>query len=78
MAMDENSRKQAAASLLEEMTVIAHRMRELIIAMPPHDLLGYIFASDFHQHHVARLTLNQCRNLVVEAAYDRIGHPPSN
>ena len=44
MAMDENSRKQAAASLLEEMTVIAHRMRELIIAMPPHDLLGYIFA----------------------------------
>lgn len=42
--MDEKIRKEAAASLLNEMAVTAARMRELIVAMPPHDLLGYIYA----------------------------------
>ncbi len=42
--MDEKVREEAAASLLNEMAVTAARMRELIVAMPPHDLLGYIYA----------------------------------
>ncbi|XEV12941.1 hypothetical protein ACBZ90_13100 [Vibrio alginolyticus] len=40
----EEERKKAAASLLEDMESIADRMRELIVKMPPHDLLGYIYA----------------------------------
>ena len=42
--MDEKKRKEAAASLLKDMEATAARMRELIVAMPPHDLLGYIYA----------------------------------
>ncbi|MEI8397110.1 MAG: SEC-C metal-binding domain-containing protein [Rhodospirillaceae bacterium] len=42
--MDEKKRKEAAASLLKDMETAAARMRELIVAMPPHDLLGYIYA----------------------------------
>ncbi|KWS27600.1 SEC-C domain-containing protein [Pseudomonas syringae] len=42
--MDEKIREEAAASLLNEMAVTAARMRELIVAMPPHDLLGYVYA----------------------------------
>lgn len=42
--MDEIKRKETAASLLKEMEAIAARMRELIVTMPPHDLLGYIYA----------------------------------
>lgn len=42
--MDEKQRKEAAASLLKEMKATAASMRELIAAMPPHDLLGYIYA----------------------------------
>ncbi len=42
--MSEKERKEAAASLLKGMEAIAARMRELIVAMPPHDLLGYIYA----------------------------------
>lgn len=42
--MDEQKRKEVAASLLKDMEDIAARMRELIVAMPPHDLLGYIYA----------------------------------
>jgi hypothetical protein len=34
----------AAASLLKDMETTATRMRELIVTMPPHDLLGYIYA----------------------------------
>ena len=34
----------ATASLLIEMKTTAARMRELIVAMPPLDLLGYIYA----------------------------------
>jgi len=44
MVMDEKKRKETAASLLKDMEKIAARMRELIVAMPPHDLLGYIYA----------------------------------
>jgi len=42
--MDEKKRKETAASLLKDMEKTAVRMRELIVAMPPHDLLGYIYA----------------------------------
>ena len=42
--MDEKKRKKAAASLLKDMEATAARMRELIVAMPPHDLLGYIYS----------------------------------
>ncbi|MEE2473116.1 YecA family protein [Pseudomonas aeruginosa] len=42
--MDEKKRKEAAASLLKDMEATAARMRELIVAMPPHDLLGYIYS----------------------------------
>ncbi len=42
--MDDKKRKEAAASLLKDMEATAARMRELIVAMPPHDLLGYIYA----------------------------------
>ncbi len=44
MAMNENKLKESAASLLNDMKSTAARMRELIVAMPPHDLLGYIYA----------------------------------
>lgn len=42
--MNEMKRKVATASLLKDMEATAARMRELIVAMPPHDLLGYIYA----------------------------------
>ena len=42
--MDKTKRTEASASLLTEMETTAARMRELIVAMPPHDLLGYIYA----------------------------------
>ncbi len=42
--MNEKKRKEAAASLLKDMEKTAARVRELIVAMPPHDLLGYIYA----------------------------------
>lgn len=42
--MNDKKRKEAAASLLKDMEATAARMRELIVAMPPHDLLGYIYA----------------------------------
>jgi len=42
--LDEKKRKEAAASLLKDMEATAARMRELIVAMPPHDLLGYIYS----------------------------------
>jgi len=42
--MDDRKRKEAAASILKDMEATSARMRELIVAMPPHDLLGYIYA----------------------------------
>lgn len=42
--MDDKKRKEAAASLLKDMEATSTRMRELIVSMPPHDLLGYIYA----------------------------------
>ncbi len=36
--------KKASISLLRDMEASAARMRELIVTMPPHDLLGYIYA----------------------------------
>ena len=44
MAIDEQKRKNTVASLLKDMETIAARMRALIVAMPAHDLLGYIYA----------------------------------
>ncbi len=43
MISDEQRRKEAAAALLKDMETIAARMRALIVAMPPNDLLGYIY-----------------------------------
>ncbi|CAP44849.1 hypothetical protein [Bordetella petrii] len=42
--MDDKKWKEAAASLLKDMEATSARMRDLIVAMPPHDLLGYIYA----------------------------------
>lgn len=42
--MDDKERKEAEASVLKDMQATAARMRELIFGMPPHDLLGYIYA----------------------------------
>ncbi|MBK7956204.1 MAG: SEC-C domain-containing protein [Candidatus Accumulibacter sp.] len=42
--MNEKNWKESAASLLKEMEATAARIRELIVTMPPHDLLGYIYA----------------------------------
>ncbi|MCA1862607.1 SEC-C domain-containing protein [Janthinobacterium sp. HSC-3S05] len=42
--MDEKKRKEASVSLLKDMEATAAHMRELIVAMPPHDLLGYIYS----------------------------------
>lgn len=36
----EEERNKAAASLLKDVESIVDRMRELIVKMPPHDLLG--------------------------------------
>lgn len=41
---DEEKRRELAASLVKDMEATAARMRELIVGMPPHDLLGYIYA----------------------------------
>lgn len=41
--MNEIKQKETAASLLKDMEATAARMRELIVAMPPHDLLGYLY-----------------------------------
>ena len=42
--MDEKVRKEDEASLLKAMEATAARVRELIVGMPPHDLLGHIYA----------------------------------
>lgn len=42
--MDDKKRKEPAAFLVKDMEATSARMRELIVAMPPHDLLGYIYA----------------------------------
>lgn len=42
--MNEIKLEETAASLLKDMETTAAQMRELIVAMPPHDLLGYIYA----------------------------------
>ena len=42
--MGEKTRNEAEISLLKDMEATAARMRELIVGMPPIDLLGYIYA----------------------------------
>ncbi len=42
--MDDKELKEVEASILKDMQATAARMRELIVIMPPHDLLGYIYA----------------------------------
>lgn len=44
VAMDEKKQTEISASLLKDMEAIAARMQELIVGMPPHELLGYIYA----------------------------------
>lgn len=63
--MDEKIRKEATASLLKDMEATAARMRELIVAMPPHDLLGYIYAQ-----HMMKAMANQ---RVTEAQHETSG-----
>jgi hypothetical protein len=41
--MDEKKWKKASDFLLNDMEATASHMRELIVAMPPHDLLGFIY-----------------------------------
>jgi hypothetical protein len=53
--MNEKKRKEAAASLLKDMETTTVRMRKLIVAMPPHDLLGYIYAQ-----HMMKAMAGQC------------------
>jgi hypothetical protein len=38
--MSEQKRKETAAFLLKDMEATAARLRDLIVSMPPHDLLG--------------------------------------
>lgn len=42
--MDEQKQDKMVASLLYDMEKAADRMRELIVGMPAHDLIGYIYA----------------------------------
>ena len=42
--MDDEKLKELIASLSKKMADTSARMREMIVAMPPHDLLGYIYA----------------------------------
>jgi hypothetical protein len=42
--IDAEDRKETAASLMTDMKAAAARMRELIVGMPPHDLLGYVYS----------------------------------
>ena len=56
--MNEKKRKEAAASLLKDMEKTAARMRELIVAMPPHDLLGYIYAQHMMKAMAGQSTLH--------------------
>ena len=57
--MNEEKRKEAAASLLKDMETTAARMRELIVAMPPHDLLGYIYAQHVMKAMAAKSTAQE-------------------
>ena len=41
--ISEDKRLEATASALNEMNALAHRMRQLIVTLPPRDLLGYIY-----------------------------------
>jgi len=41
---DEDKLMESAASLMKDMEATAARMRELIVGMPPHELLGYIYS----------------------------------
>ncbi|MEP2472287.1 hypothetical protein [Roseobacter sp.] len=42
--MGDKERKDAETAILKDMQVTAARMRDLIVVMPPLDLLGYIYA----------------------------------
>lgn len=44
MPTDEQIRRESTSSSLKNMEAIAARMRALIVAMPPKELLGYIYA----------------------------------
>jgi hypothetical protein len=42
--IDANKGNEAAAALLKDMEATAALMRKLIVSLPPHDLLGYIYS----------------------------------
>jgi hypothetical protein len=58
MVLGMQKTNEAAASLLEEMKTTAAQMRELIVGMPPHDLLGYIYS-----RHLTKAMKDQSANL---------------
>ena len=64
--MDKRKRKEAAGALLKSMEATAARMRELIVAMPPGDLLGYI-----HSRYMLKAMADQD---VAEDQEDADGH----
>lgn len=58
-----DTEKKAAASLLKDMESTAARMRALIVDMPPHDLLGYIY----NQHMMKAITDQSAAEEQIEA-----------
>lgn len=69
--IDHEKQKEAAASLLKEMEATAARMRELIVAMPAHDLLGYIYAQYMMKAMAVQSAAEE--NSVAEGQDDLIG-----
>ncbi|RON59089.1 YecA family protein [Pseudomonas frederiksbergensis] len=61
--MNKKNLKEDNFSLLKGMEATAARMRELIVAMPPHDLLGYIYAQ-----HVMKAMADQSVTQVAQEA----------
>ncbi|MDI5929023.1 YecA family protein [Rhizobium leguminosarum] len=56
-------RKEAASTLLKDMEAIAARMRDLIVAMPAHELLGYLYA----QHMMKSFAAARGKSAAAEA-----------
>lgn len=49
--MSEKQQKEASDNLLKEMESISSRMRELIVGMPPEELIGYIYSQRLVKAH---------------------------
>lgn len=64
--MREQKRNNSAAFLLKDMEATALRMRQLIVAMPPHDLLGYIYTQYMMKEMVEQSDADGPNNLINE------------